>query len=80
MKSTLAADTLALVDAAESCFWLQKLYEEMTGIVGSSIICYTDKESLYKTVYLTTSVTDKRLQIDISILREMLNNGEISVR
>ena len=78
VKSTLAAETLALVDAAESCFWLQKLYEEMTETVGSSIICYTDNESLYKTVYLTTSDTDKRLQIDISILREILSNGEIS--
>merc|ERR1712074_483156 len=41
------------------------------------IILITDNESLANAVRSTTSVEEKRLRVDISALREMLNNKEI---
>ena len=42
-----------------------------------NITLFTDNKSLYETVHSTKSIEDKRLKIDICILRQVLSNGEI---
>ena len=78
VKSTLAAEMLALVEAAESCYWLQNILNEVLGTEGYSIECYIDSQSLYNAANSTTSLTDKTLRIDVAIIHEMLQNNEIS--
>ncbi|XP_066911985.1 uncharacterized protein [Clytia hemisphaerica] len=78
VKSTLAAEMLALVEAAESCYWLQSILNEVLGTEGCRIECYIDSQSLYNAANSTTSLSDKRLRVDVAIIREMLQNNEIS--
>ena len=77
LKSTLAAETLAQVDASETCFWLSTILNEILGNTNGNasrnIECRTDNHSLYDAFYSITSLTDKRL----AIVREMLCKGEL---
>ena len=81
VKSTLAAETLAMVDAAEAAVYYRKFILELLGLKDSvrsvPIVCCTDNSSLYDAVHSSTQVQDKRLRIEIAILREMLNKCEI---
>ena len=40
---------------------------------------YVDNHSLYDNVYSVKNVSEKRLRIDIAILKEMVQNGELKV-
>ena len=40
VKNTLAAEMQALVDAAESCYWLQRILNEVLGTEGCNIECF----------------------------------------
>ena len=78
VKSTMAAETLIQVEAAESAFWLRKLFKEfLIENDNHSINCYTDNRQLHDAVYSIKPIQDKRLRIDIAILREMILNGEV---
>lgn len=82
VKSTLAAETLALLDAAENAFFLKSMLETMLNIPKSDsldIICLTDNQSLVENVNKSTkSVSDFRLRVDIACIRNMLQRNEIS--
>ena len=81
VKSTLAAETLAMVDLAEACVFYRKLLLELLNLQNVKenipIICNTDNSSLFDATHSTTQIQDKRLRIEMSILREMLNKGEL---
>ena len=82
VKSTLGAETLAQVEAAETCLWLANILSEIISgnhsyMKHTRIECRTDSYSLYEAVYSTTSLLDKRLRIDIAIMREALDKKEI---
>ena len=83
VKSAMAAETLIQVDSAEASYWLATLLREM--LYGQSnyqnkiiIECNTDNHQLYDSVLSIGPIQDKRLRIEISILREMLNKIEIN--
>ena len=82
VKSTLAAETLAMVDAAEAAVYYRKFILEILGMDDSiknvPIVCCTDNSSLYDAAHSSTQIEDKRLRIEIAILREMLNKREIT--
>ena len=80
MKSTLAAECLALEEAAETCFWIRSLLAELLRCEHKEITteCVTDNQSLLQTVYSTKNIQDKRLKVDIAILRNMFSTGEIT--
>ena len=48
VKSTLAAETLALLDAAETGYYIKRLIESFLGLNSGSIEvrCFTDNKSL----------------------------------
>ena len=81
VKSTLAAETLSMVEAAEMAYLMSCLIGEI--IFGTKtvllITCYTDNKSLYESVNSTKNVIDKRLRVDIAILREMQVRAEITI-
>ena len=83
VKSTIAAETLALQDAAESCFMLRSQicellqFDERSAIIP--IVCIIDNKSLYDAIHSTKTVTEKRLKVDICLLRDMLSKNEIEI-
>ena len=80
VKSTLAAECLALEEAAETCFWIRSLLTELLRYEHKEIPieCVTDNQSLQKTVYSTKNIQDKRLKVDIAMLRNMLSTEKIT--
>ena len=81
VKSTLAAETLAMVDAMEAAVYYRRLLLEMLQQedIPSKlpILCQTDNKSLYDSAYTSTQILDKRLRIETAIIREMLEGGLI---
>ena len=82
VKSAMAAETLVLVDCAEACFWLRNLLQELLFKNSEKnlpeIECNTDSRQLYDAVHSIKAVTDKRLRIDIAIIREMLEKNSLN--
>ena len=78
MKSTLAAETLAMADATDSAYLISMLLGEI--IKGPkailSIMCFTDNKSLYDDSHTTNTISERRLIVDLSILREMITKNE----
>ena len=81
VKSTLAAETLSLVDASEMAVLLSYSIGSMLFNRNCliPIVSYTDNKSLFEAVHSTTSILDKRLRVDIAILREMVERKEMTV-
>ena len=81
VKSTHAAETLAMVDAMEAAVFFRQLMLEVTQSkdIPSNIpiVCSTDNKSLYDSAYTSTQILDKRLRIETAIIREMLDQGVI---
>lgn len=80
VKSTLAAETLALLDAAEAGVYVSHLLQgalresSMAPIVN----CFVDNKSLVDSLKSTTAVEDKSLRINIAVLRDMLQRGDLN--
>ena len=79
VKSTLAAETLALLEAAETAYYLKRLWESIICTKSNiKIICFCDNKSIVEHIDTSTNkVADYRLRVDISCLRDMLVRGEI---
>ena len=75
----MAAECLALLDASETAFILKSLLEEILCCPKCiKIECIIDNKSLFDTIYSSKIIEDKRLSVDISALKEKLNDEEIS--
>lgn len=81
VRSTLVGETLALGDGVDSAVFLTTLYSELT--TGDCtcnklpIVCVTDNHALFDAIKSTKSVTQKRLILEISSIRELTNSGTI---
>lgn len=81
VRSTLAGETLALADGIDSAVFLATLYSEL--MVGDGtrnilpITCVTDNHSLLDAVKSTKCVTEKRLRLEISSIKELMGSGTI---
>ena len=76
-KSTLAGETLAMVDQVEHCiFFYRKSLLEILQLKDNwdsiKIFCKTNNSYLYDLVHSSTQILDKRLRIGMAILREMI--------
>ena len=83
VTSTMAAETLSHVEAAEACFWLsgirkEILFDSQDRSPQYSIECCTDNHQLYDAVYSIRLVLDKRLRTDVAILIEMIERKEVT--
>ena len=72
VKSTLAAETLALLDAAEGVF-LSKMICQAINVSCPVVRCFVDNRSLVEAVHSTKNIEDKMLRINMSVLRDMLD-------
>ena len=43
------------------------------------IICLTDNQSLFETVGTSNQILDRRLRVEVSAIREMIDHDEISI-
>ncbi len=77
VNSTLAAECLAAVDTAENCLLLKATIKEITG-GDIKVSLFSDNKSLVEAAHTSTQTENKRLQIDMGILREMLEKGELN--
>ena len=80
-KSTLAAETIAMVEAIDSAIYLSTLLSE---IVHNNkrripINCWTDSYSLLEAAHSTTSISDRRLRIETAIIREAIAEKKITL-
>ena len=81
VRSTLAGETLALADGIDHAIFLSSLYSELTtGNVTKGIlpvVCVTDNYSLVDAIKSTKSVTEKRLRLEISGIKELIQTKRI---
>ena len=79
-KSSLAAETLAAMDAPEAAVFISTLLAEFLNVPVTSIPvkCFVDNRSLVDASYSTKSVDDKHLRINVAVLRDMLSTGSLS--
>ena len=77
VKLTLSAKTLALLDCAEAAVYIFILCE-VFGCRALKINCLVGNKSLVDALQSFNSIEDKRLRIDMAVLRCMLDNVEIS--
>ena len=80
MKSTLAVETSSQVEASLACFWPESILREV--LYGSLdnipfIECRIDNHSLVEAVYTSKVIMDKKLSVDIAIMRQMVEMKEI---
>ena len=83
VRSTMAAETLSQVEAAEACFWLsgilkEILFDSQDRSPQYNTECRTDSHQLYDAVYSIRPVLEKRLRIDIAILKKMIERKEVT--
>ena len=79
-KSPLASETLALGDAADAGFLIASLIKEVFGLPSPPpITCITDNSSLVNHLHTSKLSDDRRLRVDMSRLREMVQKEEITV-
>ena len=77
VNSTLAAECLAAVEASDASIALCEMLSNMLGYPKYLISLLSDNKSLVDNVHSSTAVDNKRLQIDVGILRDDLNQKSI---
>ena len=78
VKSTMAAEGQAMTEGADESFAINGFIKELLQTESVlPIYVRTDNNSLAQTVYSTKQISDKRFQMDVSVLREMLEKGEL---
>ena len=80
VKSTIAAETLALLDAAEAGIYYSVLLAQVMGIPERDIPvrCFVDNRSIAEAVHSTTAVEDKLLRINVAVLRDLLHSQRLT--
>ena len=79
-KRPLASEALALSEAADASFLMASIWQEVFGLsMLPKVLCRTDNESLEEALYSSKIVSDRHLQVDITCLREMVEENEIQV-
>ena len=76
VRSTLAAEALALGEAGDAAMFISKFLSDVSLKYVPKIRCFSDNKSKIN-IMSTKSVAERRLRIDIAILKEMLEKTEI---
>ena len=82
VKSTLAAETLAAADAIDSAYYIRDIISQIVSDtkIKLSIELYVDNKSLFDNVYSVKNVSEKRLRIDIAIIKELISHERLNVK
>ena len=77
VNSTIGAETMALIEASGKAYWLRCMISEIVPSFSVPIHCFTDSKTLYHAIKSTKQITDKRLSIDLAMIKEKLESKEI---
>ena len=77
VKSTLAAETMALLEAAEAGVYIGTMISQALNVSRPLVKCFVDNRSLCEAVYSSKNIDDKMLRINMAALRDMLSSGQI---
>lgn len=77
VRSTLAAEALALVEGLEEAVCLRTLLCEMIAGIEIPITGIVDNKSLVESVHSSKLVDDRKLRIELGQVKEMLNSEEV---
>ena len=77
VKSTLSAETLALLECAETAVYIAGIWKYVTR-VEIGVHCFIDNKSLYDVLQSAKMVDDRRLRIDLAVIRDMTEKREIT--
>ena len=81
VRSTLAGETLAMTDAIDMGIFVSTLFSELYN--GSAdgnkfpLSCITDCKSLHDAVKSVKLVTEKRLRLEVSSVKDMMEKGTV---
>ena len=78
VRSTISAETSAMIDALDNAYFLSRMVSEILQVRSVPIMAYTDNESMCRNVHSTTMAEERRLRIDLAIIKQMLHNKELS--
>ena len=78
VKSTLAAETLALVEGAEEAIYIAHIIKEVTKTNDVQIHCFVDNKSLVDALQSYKQVDGKLSRVDMAALEEMLEKKQIN--
>lgn len=79
-RSTLTAETMALLEVSETCFWLSHIINELLDDPLETTEIFTDNQSLYEAAHSTTAVEEKRLRVDIAAIRQSISRKEFVLK
>ena len=76
VRSTLAAETLAMEEALEKCHIVRSMLLEICNRDAKSVLfpihCYTDSKSLLESVHSIKTLKEKRLKVDVCVIRDSI--------
>ena len=80
-KSTMAAETIAMVEAMDTAIYMSELISEIlyNNTRSIPVQAFTDNLSLYQSAHSTTAITDRRLRIEIAIVRQTIAEKQVSL-
>ena len=78
VKSTIAAESLALNDGAEKSVEIAKILRQLLEGIEIKINCYTDNKSIVDAISSTKKIDSPMLNIDSQIIRDYLETGWIN--
>ena len=82
VRSTLAAEAVALNDGCDTGLFLKRMVSEMFINALQKDIhlsAYSDNKSTVDAVHSTTSVNDKKTRLEISLLRQYVERKEVEI-
>ena len=79
VRSTLAAECMALLAGLEECIYLNEIFKYCTG-KKLEIIGIVDSRSLLEALMSTSLVDEKRLRLDVNAIKEMIETENLEIR
>jgi len=79
-RSTLTAETMALLEVSETCIWISHIINELLDNSLQTTEIFTDNKLLYEAAHSTTSVEEKRLRVDIAAIRQSIVRKEFNLK
>ena len=77
VKSTFAGETLACSACVDEMFLISNWMREFVG-KGMPVTLQTDCASLFDHIYLQKAVSEKRLLVELSVIKEAIAAGEVT--
>ena len=71
---------MAAVEAVDASLMVKSILEEVLMRTLPPILLIVDNKSLYDTAQTSNLISEKRLLIDMSALRQMIERGEIKMK